>query len=247
MKVSLISKNKLRFIDGTFAQPAAGTTLYDPWLRCNNMVLSWLQKSVLKPLLNQFCGLIMHQLFGKNLETRFSQGDIFKISDLQDDLTNLHQGTLDVSTYFTKLTSLWEQIDAFRPTRDCTCAIPCTCGAASDLRRYKDQDRVIKFLKGLTDQFSTVRSQILLLDPLPSLDRTFSMVLGQERRSTTIPVESPDPPSLAMQFQPSNDYGGARGNGSSCGRGRSFPGRGASSQRICTHCGRTITPSIPAS
>ncbi|CAI8618706.1 unnamed protein product [Vicia faba] len=123
--------------------------------------------------------------------------------------------------------------------KDCTCAIPCTCGSASDLRRYKDQDRVIKFLNGLTDQFSTVRSQILLLDPLPSLDKAFSMVLGQKRRSTNIPAESPDLPLLAMQFQPSNNYGGARRNGSSSrGRGRSFSGHGASSQCICTHCGR---------
>lgn len=71
------------------------------------------------------------------MEICFSQGDIFKISDLQDDLTNIHQGTLDVSTYFTKLTSLWEQIDTFRP-RDYTCAIPYTCGAATDLRRFRE-------------------------------------------------------------------------------------------------------------
>jgi hypothetical protein len=89
----------------------------------------------------------------------------------------LQQGNLDISNYFTKLTSLSEQIDSYRPTCDCICAIQCTCGAATDLRKYKEQDKVIKFLKGLNEQFSHVHSQIMLLDPLPSLDRTFSLVL----------------------------------------------------------------------
>ncbi|XP_058761156.1 uncharacterized protein LOC131634505 [Vicia villosa] len=210
MKVALISKNKLRFVDGTFLPPATGHALSDSWLRCNNM---------------------------KNVEKRFSQGDIFKISDLQDELTYLHQGSLDVSTYFIKLTSLWKQIDSFRLTRDCTCDIPCTCGAASDLRNSKEQDRVIKFLKVLTESFSTVRSQILLTDPLPYLDKTFSMVLGVERR-----ISKPSPTDssvMAMTFHPSIDPGGARGSNSYRGRGRSNLGHGSSLGRVCTHYGRT--------
>ncbi|XP_058748999.1 uncharacterized protein LOC131632785 [Vicia villosa] len=234
MRVALISKNKLRFIDGTFVQPAQGHLLHDPWLRCNNMVLSWLQRSISENIAQSILWIDQAHAVWKNLETRFAQGDIFKVSDLQDDLSNLHQGTLDVSTYFTKLTSIWEQIDSLRPTRDCTCAIPCTCGAATDLRKYKDQDRVLKFLKGLTDSFATVRSQIFLLEPIPSLEKTFSMVLGQERRSHVPLSDSTDISSMAMAFHPTTAFGGA----SSRGRGRTSPGRGNFPPRTCTHCGR---------
>ncbi|XP_058773496.1 uncharacterized protein LOC131647643 [Vicia villosa] len=234
MRVALISKNKLRFIDGTFVQPAQGHLLHDPWLRCNNMVLSWLQRSISENIAQSILWIDQAHAVWKNLETRFAQGDIFKVSDLQDDLSNLHQGTLDVSTYFTKLTSIWEQIDSLRPTRDCTCAIPCTCGAATDLRKYKDQDRVLKFLKGLTDSFATVRSQIFLLEPIPSLEKTFSMVLGQERRSHVPLSDSTDISSMAMAFHPTTAFGGA----SSRGRGRTSPGRCNFPPRTCTHCGR---------
>ncbi|GAU48858.1 hypothetical protein TSUD_288650 [Trifolium subterraneum] len=213
MKVALISKNKLKFVDGTFIQPAPAHVLHDPWVRCNNM-------------------------------NRFSQGDLFKISDIQDDLAKLQQGNLDISTYFTKLTSLWEQIDSFRPIRDCTCAIQCTCGAATDLRKYKDQDRVIIFLKGLNDQYSHVRSQIMLIDPLHSIDKTFSLVLGQERQlSNNNSVEiSPENQNMAMQVQNYNSSGSGRGSNSYGyrGRGRSNhgSGRGQQSNRVCTYCGR---------
>ncbi|KAK2387518.1 cysteine-rich RECEPTOR kinase [Trifolium repens] len=218
MKVALISKNKLKFVDGTFVQPAPAHVLHDPWIRCNNMVLSWLQRSISEGIAQSILWIDNAHLVWKNLENRFSEGDLFKISDIQDDLAKLQQGNLDISTYFTKLTSLWEQIDSFRPIRDCTCAIQCTCGAATDLRKYKDQDRVIKFLKGLNDQFSHVRSQIMLLDPLPPIDKTFSLVLGQERQL------------------------GGRGSNSSGNRGRGRSnygsGRGQQSNRVCTHCGR---------
>jgi hypothetical protein len=101
------------------------------------------------------------------------------------------------------LTSLSEQIYSYQPTCDCICAIQCTCGAATNLRKYKEQDRVIKFLKGLNEQFSHVHSQIMLLDPLPSLDKTFSLVLGQERQLSnqfSIDIIS-ESQSMALQVQ----------------------------------------------
>ena len=243
MKVALISKNKLKFVDGTFAKPATASVLHDPWIRCNNMVLSWLQRSISEGIAQSTLWIDNAHLVWKNLESRFSQGDIFKISDIQDDLTKLQQGNLDISNYFTKLTSLWEQIDSYRPIRDCVCEIQCTCGAATDLRKYKEQDRVIKFLKGLNEQFSNVRSQIMLLDPLPTLDKTFSLVLGQERQlsnqfSSEVTLENQ---TMAMQVPNSNSNGGGRGNNyfNSRGRGRTNSGFGrGNSTQYCTNCGR---------
>lgn len=182
MKVALISKNKLRFIDGTFTKPNATSILYDPWIRGNNLVLSWLQRSISENIAQSILWLDNAHSVWETLRNRFSEGDIFRISDLQDELVRLQQGNLDVSSYFTQLTSLWELIDIYRPTCHCTCAIPCTCGAVSDLCKFREQDKVLKFLKGLNDQYSHVRSQIMLMEPLPALEKTFSLVLGQEKQ-----------------------------------------------------------------
>jgi hypothetical protein len=161
MKVALISKNKIKFVDGSFQKPAAASILYDPWVRCNNLVLSWLQRSISDNIAQSSLWIENANAVWDNLHNRFSEGDIFRISDLQDDLVRLQQGNFDVSNYFTQLTSIWEQIDTYRPTRDCTCAIPCTCGAVTDLRKFREQDKVLKFLKGLNEQFC----HVIMSDP----------------------------------------------------------------------------------
>ena len=43
-------------------------------------------------------------------------------------------------------------------------------------RVYREQDCVMHFLKGLNDQFSSVRSQILLMDPLPLINNVFASI-----------------------------------------------------------------------
>ncbi|WVZ14947.1 hypothetical protein V8G54_012513 [Vigna mungo] len=42
-------------------------------------------------------------------------------------------------------------------------------------------DYVIRFLRGLNESYAQVRSQIMMLDPMPSIVKTFSMVLQNER------------------------------------------------------------------
>jgi hypothetical protein len=88
------------------------------------MVLSWLQRSISESISKSILWIDKASSVWTNLELRFSQGDIFRIADIQDDLTRFQQGTLDISNYYTQLTAMWEEIDNFRPTKNCTCAIP---------------------------------------------------------------------------------------------------------------------------
>jgi hypothetical protein len=247
MRVALISKNKLKFVDGTLNPPPVSDLLHEPWLRCNNMVLSWLQRCISETIAKSILWCDRASVVWQRLEKRFAQDDIFRVADILEELAKFQQGNLDISSYFTQLTTLWEEIQNFRPIRDCTCAIPCTCGAASDLKKYNEQDKVIKFLKGLNEQYSHVRSQIMLIDLLPDLDKTFSLVLQQERQ-THIPLFgdiSVDQQSTINQVrQISSNKGSARGGGLSHSRGRgrgSYNGGRGQNQgitRTCTYCGR---------
>jgi hypothetical protein len=45
MRVALVCKNKLGFVDGTIPIPEKQDSHYNQWLRCNNMILAWLQRS----------------------------------------------------------------------------------------------------------------------------------------------------------------------------------------------------------
>jgi len=44
-----------------------------------------------------------------------------------------------------------------------------------------NDDCVIKFLHGFSDGFFEVHSQVMLMEPMPNLDKTFFLVLQQER------------------------------------------------------------------
>lgn len=49
----------------------------------------------------------------------------------------------------------------------CTCSSPCPCDLTRNINNYKNTEFVICFLKGLNDSSDIIKTQILLLDPLP--------------------------------------------------------------------------------
>lgn len=98
MKVALISRNKVRFIDNTFLKPSTNNPLNDPWIRCSKLGLSWLQRSFLDSITQSILWFDNAFLVWENLRNRFSEGDIFRLSDLQDDLIRLQQVLLTSPT-----------------------------------------------------------------------------------------------------------------------------------------------------
>jgi hypothetical protein len=83
---------------------------------------------------------------------------------------------------------------------------------------------------GLNDHYSTIRSQVLTMDPLPSINKVYSLVIQEEKqRSVRMPVTPPlEAAALVASF-------GQQGNDSR-GRGR---GRGDRIQKKprCNYCG----------
>lgn len=47
------------------------------------------------------------------------------------------------------------------------------------LRTYQNNDQVTRFLRGLSDSFTSVRSQIMLVRPLSKLSEVFALILQQ--------------------------------------------------------------------
>jgi len=83
-----------------------------------------------------------------DLRKRFSQGDLLRIAELQEEIYALKQGSQNVKDYFTNLKTVWEELDNYRPLSSCNCPA----------RTYHQQDFIIRFLKGLYERFSVVRS-----------------------------------------------------------------------------------------
>lgn len=121
------------------------------------------------------------------LRTRFLQSNGTRQFQLRRDLSNLTQEDLSVTQYFTKIKSLWDELSPFRPS--CACG-SCTCGGVLNLCTYFDTKFVLNFLMGLNDSLNNARSQILLMDPLPPINRVFAIMVQEERQESLSMVTS---------------------------------------------------------
>jgi len=72
---------------------------------------------------------------------------------------NLTQDQDSVTNYYTKLKVLWEELSNYN--------LQCTCGGAKELEQH------MSFLMSLNDTYAQIRGQILLMDPIPSVNRIF--------------------------------------------------------------------------
>ncbi|KAJ1429706.1 Retrotransposon gag domain [Sesbania bispinosa] len=141
MLAALSMKNKIPFIDGSLPKPAATDPTYDAWTRGNNVVIYWLYNSVSKDIITSILFTNTAKEICDDLKTKFSRKNGPRIFQLRRQLTSLQQGTGDVSTYYTKLKSIWEELSGYKPS------FPCTCGGLQHLQNYIESEYVMKKLK----------------------------------------------------------------------------------------------------
>lgn len=105
------------------------------------------------------------------------------------------------------------------------------------MKSYRETNYVIRFLKGLDEQCSGVRSQLMLMDPLPSIDKVYSMLTQQERQMNPHLEES----RVLANFSDANSQGRGNGGRGNSGRGNYGGGRnqgGRGKRKICTYCNK---------
>lgn len=113
------------------------------------------------------------------LRIRFSQGDYFRIADLQEQIYGLKQDSQITTDYATQLDlfvmNLWKWGQLFL-------AAVIQSVAVMQIRNfiYQQMNQVICFRKGLNDNFWTIHSQIVHMDPVPDVDRVFALVLQHQ-------------------------------------------------------------------
>ncbi|XP_014500575.1 uncharacterized protein LOC106761528 [Vigna radiata var. radiata] len=234
LKRALLSKNKVKFIDGSIQKPTRTDKLFEAWERCDTMVLSWIIKTLSPQIADSVLYADTAQELWEELKDHFSKGDYFKISDLLQDIHSIKQGERNISHYYTDLKILWEELESLRPIPTCTCPNPCTCDLSKISLRYREAEHVICFLKGLNDTYQTVRTQILLMEPLPNINKVFSLLIQQERQYQDRGGTNDTFKILASTVDKTNWRGQGRGtNSRGQGRGR---GRNPNYGKQCSHC-----------
>ena len=83
--------------------------------------------------------------------------------------------------YYTDSRILWEELDSLRPIPTCFCSVKCTYKLFKTILEYEESDRVMSFLKCPRDTYNSTKTQIFLMEPLPGINKVFSLALQQEK------------------------------------------------------------------
>ncbi|KAB2596147.1 hypothetical protein D8674_031597 [Pyrus ussuriensis x Pyrus communis] len=190
MAMALNAKNKEGFINGSIKRPeSASTSEFQQWTRCNNLVKSWLLNSVSKDIGASVIYNNVAADIWNELKERFSHTNSVHLFHIEQEIHGSVQGNLNIGAYYTKLKSFWDE-------RDAMCTLPtCTCGAAKELMQFQQSQKTMKFLMGLNESYAAVRGQLLLMDPLPVVNKAFSLII-QDEKQRTVSMHAPERSSV---------------------------------------------------
>ncbi|KAF8369311.1 hypothetical protein HHK36_032678 [Tetracentron sinense] len=177
MLMALNIKNKEGFINGTIQKPATtSTTELQQWTRCNNLVKSWLLNSISHDIgASVINNEVAHEIWD-DLKERFSRINSVHLFHVEEAIHDCKQDNMTIGAYYTKLKGLWDEQDTF-------CSIPtCTCGTVKEVLQFQQSQKTMKFLMGLNEAYTAVRGQILLMDPLPTVNKAHSLIIQDERQ-----------------------------------------------------------------
>jgi len=74
---------------------------------------------------------------------------------------------------------LWDELANYQTIQTCT------CGAAKDINKHIEEERIHEFLMGLdSNLYGTVQSNILALELLPNLNKVYAFVTREERQQS---------------------------------------------------------------
>ncbi|XP_065618325.1 uncharacterized protein LOC136062751 [Quercus suber] len=94
----------------------------------------------------------------------------------------------------------------------------------------------MQFLNGLNDAYSQVRTQILMMEPSPSIDKAFSLVIQEERQRSSSGFNlgpSAETIALAVKNQSFHHNSGFTSNS-----GKNLKGNTGKGRPMCSYCGK---------
>ncbi|XP_009763287.1 uncharacterized protein [Nicotiana sylvestris] len=121
MRIDLLGKSKLGFVDGRYPKSKFEPDLHDQWEKVNVVVLSWIMNAVRPGLLSTIVYASKAHKVLEDLKERFDKVNGSRVIHLHREIHTLIQGTMSVAYYFSKHRELWDEFDAFMPCPGCPC------------------------------------------------------------------------------------------------------------------------------
>ena len=89
MMMALMAKNKVGFVDGTISCVAADDLLYNAWICCNSMIISWLLNFISREIVDSLMHSATTCEIWNDLRDHFCQSNAPHIFQLKKHLITL--------------------------------------------------------------------------------------------------------------------------------------------------------------
>ncbi|XP_009149602.1 uncharacterized protein LOC103872917 [Brassica rapa] len=181
----LLSKSKTDFVNGTFATPPEPSSpLYEAWRVCDARVKCWMMNCVSENLQDYVRYADTAHKAWDDLRMIFVPGVDFKIYQLRQRIPTLRQDGDSLPRYFGKMRIAWMELWEYDRLPECACG-GCRCEIKKRAEEAREKEERYAFLMGLNQELSFVRTQIMIMDPPPSLKEAYSLVYKAELRMSS--------------------------------------------------------------
>ncbi|CAA0836919.1 Unknown protein, partial [Striga hermonthica] len=221
--IALGAKTKLGFINGEIEKPDENSEGYAVWKKVDWTVLSWILNSLSKDIAESFVYADTSKELWEDICQRFGENNGPLKYKIQREISNHCQGNKSVMEYFNKLKKLWDEYSCVAPLQ------LCNCEKRKFVVQQDSETKLIQFLMGLNDSYDNLKSQIMLIDPLPTINRAYSMVLSAERQRN-VQMEYGERIDNSAMIAKVDGYGRSAGNNNRGGRG-GYMGQGLTGGR----------------
>ncbi|XP_071714371.1 uncharacterized protein [Rutidosis leptorrhynchoides] len=170
------------------------------------MRISWILNTITDQISNSLNFVNTASELWKELQEQYSQLDGHRIYQLSNEISQLKQNQCTIEVCYYKLKGYWDEIDAIEAPYICTCI--CNCGNGK-LNVERDQrKRLMQFLMGLDECYSNIRGQILIMQPLPNVNKAYGMIRQEERQREATIVK----PSISAALSAQTYYNNGNNN-----------------------------------
>lgn len=172
---ALVTKEKDGFIDGTVPLPT-DDRMRRVWRKCNQLVRTWIGNCIAPNVAAGLPPTEDPKKMWEDIREMYGKLDRAKLFSLTQAMTELKQGNLLVTACFNRLSALWNELESAEEELE---------GPETTLAQYRkirEREKVTRFLLILNESFSSFRSQILAMDPVPSLGRIYQLAVQEENQ-----------------------------------------------------------------
>ncbi|XP_021724751.1 uncharacterized protein LOC110692071 [Chenopodium quinoa] len=198
--LSLKSKRKFGFVDGTISKPTEKKKMLD-WDTVNSMLVSWILRAIEPKLAASIPFFDEAKRPWDYLEKRYCEASGPRLQQLRASIINCKQlQNMSVEDYYNQLMGFFDDLVRLKPPHGCDCG-NCSCNVAAKYELDRDEEKLHQFLVNIDDaKYAVVQTNLLSQQPPATLDRAYQALLQEERSRNIAQTKSHEDKAEAHVF-----------------------------------------------